>query len=597
LVVNDNGATDLLPALEGGAARLVQEDLNSNLRPFDDADMKALIVVTDGRDTSLERVTETANAIVAQGVRLYMIGWGAKIEADPIIQLTTKSGGHYYSTPGIETGEEDPFGVPIRIPDVSELVDWCNLDPADECDESLPNDLDSQVLLSYTTLNAQPSVIVTADLTFNDPNDQNSACLPEQGDISSGAEYRQQDFFAVLGDVRLGQVSLRTEGIANGEASIILRSDYTPRNITELVFDIAVLSLEAPTVTVNPIPQTSGGLISDWTQNVVGTEYTFSSPGGEPIRFSDFGDLLEIHISGVTQAFDVTLEISEPTYDGSNFETKYMTHPTGITVGGGEFLAASFPAPFFGSRPESLDLDGQYIIDVPSDTDQVEIDVFNLGGSHVAPGEVADLVTGEFDPLGIVNVGLFWEATTGAASSFLTFESDTPQSGFVTAYDDPSTMFINLNRSLTPPGDRVGEIFVVYGSGSVNSTGTLDPLEIRYTIEFPEFDINVFNTTTMLFEDLPGLFINFEATPDTADIEIANAGQSALQWNVDEDTLPPWLVLSSVAGSAVSEFPSVVTISIVRANLPLGNQFADIVFTADFIDPVTLTVSAEGVPP
>lgn len=76
--VNDNGATDLLPALEAGATILVDQDTNDNLRPFDDADVKGMIVVTDGRDTSLSRVTETANLITSQRVRLFMVGWGQK---------------------------------------------------------------------------------------------------------------------------------------------------------------------------------------------------------------------------------------------------------------------------------------------------------------------------------------------------------------------------------------------------------------------------------------------------------------------------------------------------------------------------------------
>jgi hypothetical protein len=597
LIVNDNGATDLLPAIEAGSTRLVREDTNSNLRPFDDADMRALIVVTDGRDTSLERIAETSNAIIAQGVRLFMVGWGSSVEADPIIRLATATGGHYYSTPARDTGLQDPFGVPIRVPEVAELADWCTLDTSDECDQSIANDLSSQVLLSYTALNAQPSVIVTADLTFNDPNDQNTLCLPEQGDITSGVEWRQQDFLAVQGDTRLGQVSLRTEGVDGGSASLVLRADYVPRNITEFTFDIGLMSIETPTVTVTPVPQTAGGLISNWTSSVAGTEYTFASPDGTPIRFSDFGDLLDIQVDGVTQAFDLTLEITDPAYDGSEPETKYITHPTGMTVGGGEFLATSFPAPFFNSRPSPLDLDGTFIVDVDTDTDQVEIDVFNLGGSHVDENGTTDIVTGEYSAEGLVNVGLAWEATIGASDSFLTFTDDSQRSGFVTDYATPSTMVIDLNRDLTPPGEREGEVFVTYGSGSVNSTGVLEPLVVRYTIELPEFDIDVFNTTTQEFEDLPGLFINFEATPDAQDIRVSNAGQSTLQWRVDEDLLPSWLVLSDVGGAATEEFPSVLTISIVRESLPLGNQFADIVFTADFVDPITLTVSAEGVPP
>ena len=584
LTVNDNGATDLLPAVEAGSALLLREDSRENYRPYDAASMKAIVMVTDGRDTSLDRVTETANLIVNQGVRLFMVGWGAQIEADPLIRLSTSTGGHYYSTVGMPTGEQDPFGVPIRIPLVADLENWCELDPADECDQSVANDLASQVVLSYTTLNAQPSVTIEADLTFNDPNDQNTECLPEQGEISAGAEYRQQDFSVIQGDNRAGQISLRTDGISGGEATVIVRADYVPRNVTRLSFNISVTSLETPTVTVTRIPQTSGGIISNWDTGGAPPTYTFSTPDGEPIRFSDFGDLLSVRVTGVTQAFILNFEVIDPLYDSGNFETKYFTHPDSILVNGDEFLATSFPAPFFDSRPAPVTSSGSFVVNVDDDTDQVEIDVYNLGGSHVPPGAVADPITGEFDEEGIVNIGLFWEAAIGASSNFLSFEVNTQVFGFVTSTFTPSTVFLNLDRAALPPGNRRGELLFTYGSGSVNATGSLDPIVIQYEIQRPAFG-------------LAQTFINFGFTPDSQEIAITNTGQSTLLWEVDDSTFPAWLELSSIAGASGPDQASFTTISIIRENLPEGEQEFDIEFMADFADPITLTVAAEGLAP
>jgi len=582
--VRDNGATDLLLAVEAGSNILVNQDTNDNLRPFDDADVKALVVVTDGRDTSLGRVTETANLIVNQGVRLFMVGWGAQVEADPIIRLASATGGHYYSTPARATGETDAFGVPVRIPLVSALEDWCNLDAMDECDQSLANDLDSQVLLSYTTLNAEPSVVIKADLTFNDTNDQNSVCLVEQGEISAGAEYRQQDFLAIQGDNRAGQISLRTEGISNGAATILVRADYIPRNIRRLSFSITLDSLEAPSLSVTRVPQTSGGLISNWVAGGSTPTYTFSSPDGEPLRFSDFGDLLAIRVTNVTQAFTLRFDVLDPVYTAGNFETKYFTHPDSILVSGGEFLATSFPAPFFDSRPAPLDTNSDFIVVVDDDTDQVEIDVYNLGGSHVPAGAPVNPITGEFRETGIVNIGLFWQAAVGSSSSFLSFDENTQQSGFVTSTEMPSTMFINLDRAAVPPGDREGEILISYASGSVNVSGSLDPLLIRYEIQRPEIELSE-------------TFINFGFTPDSQVLSITNIGQSTLQWEVNFDAFPPWLELSDVVGAAGPDEVSTTVITIVRDMLPEGEQEFDIVFSADFAQPVTLTVAAEGLAP
>ena len=584
ITVRDNGATDFLPAVEEAAMILQQQDLDANLRPFDSADMKAIVMVTDGRDTSLDRITESSTILTGIGARLFVIGWGEQVTAEPIVQLTTASGGHYYSTRARATGLQDPFGVPIRIPLVSELEDWCVLDPADECDESLPNDLGSQVLLCYTTLNQQTSVTVEADLTFNDPNDQNSVCLPEQGEISSGVAYRQLDYTAIQGDNRLGQVSLHTEGISNGEATIVVHADYVPRNIDRFSFGITVTSLESPSVLVTRSPQTAGGLIHNWDTGGAPPTYTFSSPDGEPIRFADFGDLLEIRVTNVTQSFILNFEILDPLYSAGNFETKYMTHPDSILVSAMPFTATSFPAPYFNSRPAPLDVDSDFIVDADSDTDQVEIDVFNLGGSHIPPGATPSPFTGEFSELGVVNVGLFWEAEIDPDSTFLSFQLNTPRSGFATSTFTPSTMYVNLDRSLAPPGEREGLINITYGSGSVNNTGTLDPLRVRYTVENPVFDISE-------------PFINFGFTPDSQEVTLSNVGQSTLFWEVDPSAFPAWLDISSTAGTIGPDETAVFTISIIRANLPEGEQEYTIEFTADFADPITLTVAAEGLPP
>lgn len=593
--IADNGATDLLPALESGAQILIDEDTNDNLRPFDDADVKGLIVVTDGRDTSLGRVTEAANAISAQRVRLFLVGWGQKVESDPMLRMATTTGGHYYSTDARPTGQLDPFGVPVRIPLVSELFDWCNLDNSDVCDESIPNDLDSQVVLSYTTLNEQPSVIIKADLTFNDPNDQNSICLPEQGDITAGVEYRQQDFSTIAGDVRLGQISLRSDGISGGEATVFVRADYMPRNITEMVFNISLTSLETPTLNVSRVSETSGGLVPTWNlvEGPVGT-YTMTSPDGTPVRFSDFGDLLAVRVTNVTQPFTMNFDVASPTYQSNNFQTKYFTHPDSILVGGGPFLGTSFPAPFFDSRPAPLDLGSEFVVVADNDTDQVEIDVYNLGGSHVAPGSIPDAITGEYDPAGLVNVGLFWEATIGSDSNFLSFQENTQQSGFVTSTLTPSTMYINLDRASIPPGPRRGEIVLNYGSGSVNSSGALDPLVVRYSIQNPEFLITSRDNVTGL--QIPVDFISFGFTPDTQEIRVRNTGQSTLQWKVNAAEFPTWLELSDVAGAAGPDEESVVTINIVREFVPEGEIEFDIVFTDDFADPITLRIGVEGLP-
>jgi hypothetical protein len=375
---------------------------------------------------------------------------------------------------------------------------------------------------------------------------------------------------------------------------VVIRADYVPRNITEMEFAISVTSLESPTLTISRVPEVSGGLVYNWDLVDGGAgRYMLSSPDGTPLRFSDFGDLLAVRVSGVTQAFTLNFEVLAPGYSGTNFETKYFTHPDSIRVGGAPFLATSFPAPFFDSRPDPLDVDGEFIVVADNDTDQVEIDIYNLGGSHIPPGAPTNPITGEYLPDGVVNVGLFWEATIGSESSFLSFDENTPQSGFTTSTFIPSTMFINLDRASVPPGPREGEVIVNYRSGSVNSTGTLDPIEIRYTIENPEFLI----TTTNADGDQEVVdFIAFGFTPDSQGIRVRNIGQSTLQWEANVDAFPAWLELSEFVGAVGPDQESQITINILREYVPEGEHEFDIVFSADFADPITLRVGVEGLP-
>lgn len=116
-----------------------------------------------------------------------------------------------------------------------------------------------------------------------------------------------------------------------------------------------------------------------------GGAYTVSSPDGEPLRFADYGDLLAIRVTNVTQPFTVNFKVTSPIYNAGNFETKYFTYRDSILVSGGPLPGHLFPPPaFFDSRPAPLNLSDEFVVVADDDTDQVEIDVYNLGGSHGA---------------------------------------------------------------------------------------------------------------------------------------------------------------------------------------------------------------------
>jgi hypothetical protein len=128
----------------------------------------------------------------------------------------------------------------------------------------------------------------------------------------------------------------------------------------------------------------------------------------------------------------------------------------------------------------------------------------------------------------------------------------------------------------------------------VNSSGTLDPLKIRYTIQNPVFLITSLDNASG--DQIPVDFISFGFTPDSQEVRVRNIGQSTLLWETNAAAFPNWLELSDIVGAAGPDEETVVVINIIREFVPEGESEFDIVFSADFADPITLRVGVEGLP-
>ncbi len=99
------GATDIYDALSEAIDRLVAEDAKNPL-PFDDADVKAVIFITDGWDNaSSVDAGELQNKAHDNLVRLFPIGYasGGSISSGDLITLAKETGGHYYSANNVES--------------------------------------------------------------------------------------------------------------------------------------------------------------------------------------------------------------------------------------------------------------------------------------------------------------------------------------------------------------------------------------------------------------------------------------------------------------------------------------------------------------
>ena len=512
IVVVDNGATVLLPAIEQAAIDLTLHDLDRNRIPFDDADVRGIVCVTDGRLTTPPGlINETTDLLSETNTRLFCVGWGEDVLVDPLVRMTSGSGGHFYATRSEPTGEFDPFGLPLRVPLVAELRDWCETDAMDECDQSIPKDLDSQVMLAYVTLNHERNVTIEGRLSFDDPNDQRSPCLEEQGEISGRWSHNQVNYQGIVGDPRLGQISLHTDGLRpDGTATIIVRADYMPRNITRLAF---LINAPGITLDVQQIPEFNGGLIYNWRRTGTAPIYTYTAPD-DPLHYGEFGDMLRIEVSNAFGPFVLNFDVQQPQIsDDPN--SKYFTFPDTLTVTGEPFLASSFPSLYFGGTPTPTEEeDGAIVYDLGTTLDSAEIQLYNLGGSHPETG-----------------VGIDWEATLSEGVGL----SIEPLIGFVTSTTAPDTIDLSVDRGIAP-GVYEGLITVEYNYGTLNLSFDAEPILIRYEITESALQIS---QTEFDFGDTTTDFL----------VEMENTGQGTINWFIENPPLfPRWLIPSANAG-------------------------------------------------
>jgi hypothetical protein len=619
---------------------LTSED--EKLISFDETDIRAMVCITDGRVTTTSvgeppsnlTITDVLDALEDFRVRFYPIGWGIDVLANPLLQMTEISGGHYYTTKTVRSGQPDAFGRVVRLPLASELRGWCAADllaldtqtlqtdfavldgDADGrlsytealaglaslperdfaridldgngflveteiveaidvltlCDQSIPKDLQSFVTLSYVTLNEESNVTVEAKLTFDDENDNDSICLPEdQGDISSQFAHGQLPFDLIAGDVRLGQISARSEGIQfDDSATVRLHAEYIPRNVSRLRFRITPIG--APTPTVSLVTTTDGGILSGWNLVPAGNLYELSSPDGTPLPYGEFGDLIDIRFAGVTTDFSVDLAVEFPVIDGGNSDSKYFTMTDRFDVRTTPTFAQAFPHPEIRTDAATIIGDCPVTVDLGQDSNTAVFEVHNVGGNHVPTG-----------------VWLEFLVAQGPDSGFLQLPNvlldDIPE--VVSSSTAPYIVTVGLDRTQAA-GTYVGSLDFVYGFGSVNVGLTERPIFIVYEVMPPQL---VVSTNTLAFG---------AAQTDLA-LVLSNGGQSTVNWSINVGLLPQWIGVGESSGSLVYDStpddgtPNTDTqtflVRVFREGMPPGDYSADILIQTDTGDQQVVTAT------
>lgn len=558
--VIDHGATQLTPALEDAAQVVASVDAAQGYIPFDGVELQGIICVTDGRLTtpSLD-VTPTATLLSNLRVRAFMVGWGHEINVPPLLTLALASGGHYYGTQGHATGRFDSFGVEIREPVVDDLLAWCKHDPADSCDQSVANDLENQVVLSYITANESTGVVFDTQLTFNDPNDQVEGCLEEQGDITGHIAF-SCDFAAIAGDVRLGQVSMNTPGgrAVDGTAEVIVRADYMPRNMSEMTFQFwftnedgtaDILLDENDVGNAIQIDSNQGGMMpsdrftvtttpSGALQNIEGDGtmhrvYTVSAAYIDsvdnlkgPLKYGEFGDLFRFHLKNLLGDFIVHMRVTDPVWNAVDRDVKYFTYPLAMPVKADTtYLAPSFPStPGFSWASEPEIRRSNPVFALAPGASSVTIQVWNTGGRHDETG-----------------VWLHWLAKPKG----VTARQGDAIEGIVTDPLDPDNLTVVLDAYALPPGGDWAEVAFDWDFGTANYAGS-DSVWIHYTVNPP-----VLAAAPLA---LP------VAQSGTGSITLSNTGQSYMTFTVDSNTLPAGVTVTPSTGP-LADRPVLITVA------------------------------------
>ena len=503
--VADNGATALLPAILSGAVTLADIDSIEHYVPFDTAAESVIVAVTDGRRTTPPGdLSPIVDFLDVTRVRVFPIGWGQTVQANTLITLSSGSGGHFYSPQTKKNADA------IDVPQASELLRWCRTEPGNPSAQSVPRDLRSHISLSYPSLNEMASMTLEARVEMLDVTPSVNAAVTIDGEPMA----------VYANDVRLGQIGMRTGGInPGGVTSVFVFMDYAPRNLAKLGLQLSVDSPDAVTSEVVVVPEEKGGLMQDWTRADAGNQYTFTAPTGRMFRYGDYGELVEVRVTGAVNPFKVRLAVVDPVI-GLDRDGKYFTCPDTITVGDGPFKATSFPRPrVFSVMPDEGFIAPPRTLDLPVGETAYKLDVYNLGGAH-AP----------------TIVRLNWLASmTGSylpGTSLGQFDVLPVLGGSVISTESPGLVTVKPDLTLEP-GVYSGALLVEYDYGSLNIEGTDGPYYLRYTINPPELTVSQtsldFGDTTI---DLP--------------LTIGNGAQGELLWYINAGALPVWLeVLNS----------------------------------------------------
>ncbi len=325
LMPGENGASEVFDALEESCQRLANEDLN--VLSFDDADVRSVVFITDGRDTSSETTaSDIANFAEDLRCRLYPIAFGDEPAISPLVEMAEQTGGQFY-----------------RAQNAAELLNLLANESAqgEDAPGLIAKDLGRQIVLTYLSLQATSGTYrITATIDGNT------------------GQFERDAVVAVGGDVRAGQIQLFTTGLEeDGAARVFVRSEYFPRAISQVRFRL--FTDETVDVSIDP-----NGPLRDWVLiDQGGNTYLALTNEATPAPFGAFGNLFRLDFSGVTEdSFEVGFRVDNRLYLDPP-TSRFFQYPFGILVNDTTELASIVPL----SASDNFNPDAPFAFDLDED--------------------------------------------------------------------------------------------------------------------------------------------------------------------------------------------------------------------------------------
>ena len=289
----------------------------------DPSTVRTLVFLSDGRDTSSEKMREQAVGYATdRKVQLYSLGIGEVYEEDQMRSVVTETGGAYFPVSDI-AGLEDLLGTIV-------------------------NNLRGHYKVSYITLRRTGEYQAAMSVALQ----HTEAWFETQ-------EFDVSEFF---GSDNRGVVQLDPPSVDrfSGQATLFMRALHTPRGIDRILFRV---DTEKP-VTVEIVEESDGGILEGWELSGPDSAGWYNASSDAPIEFGNFGSLFKLTVHNVDER-NLRIPVG---FDNSIYlDGKEFSRPLHIRIG--SQLRIAFASVRSGvSKIHAMNDDGTDVVRLTDDT-------------------------------------------------------------------------------------------------------------------------------------------------------------------------------------------------------------------------------------